>query len=80
MKGAVARAEEKKIALNTPASSRLGWDVWPFAKDSYECFGERASRLVGLLAKNISIEEKKKRLFYILYKYIVIYIIQLPSF
>ena len=57
MKGAVARAEEKKITLNTPACSRLGWDVWPFAVDSYGCFGEQASRLVGLLAKNISIEE-----------------------
>jgi len=36
---------------------RLGWDVWPFAVDSYGCFGEKANRLVGLLAKNISIEE-----------------------
>jgi hypothetical protein len=31
--------------------------VWPFAVDSYGCFGKKASRLVGMLAKNISIEE-----------------------
>jgi hypothetical protein len=55
--GAVARAEEKKKTLNSPACSKLGWDVRPFAVDSYGCFGEKASRLVGLLAKNISIEE-----------------------
>jgi len=61
MKGAVARAEEKKITLNTPACSRLGWDVWPFAVDSYGCFGEQASRLVGLLAKYISIEENNSK-------------------
>jgi hypothetical protein len=54
IKGAVARAEDRKITFNTPACSRL---VWPFAVDSYGCFGEKASRLVGLLAKNISIEE-----------------------
>jgi hypothetical protein len=43
MKGAVARAEEKKITLNTPACSRLGWYVWPFALDSYGCFGEKVA-------------------------------------
>jgi hypothetical protein len=57
MKGAVARAEENIITLNTPACLRLGWDVWPFAVDSYGRFGERPSRLVGLLANNISIED-----------------------
>jgi hypothetical protein len=57
MKGAVARAEDRKITLTTHACLRLGWDVWPCAVDSYRCFGEKASRLVDLLAKNISIEE-----------------------
>jgi hypothetical protein len=46
MKGAATRAEEKKITLNAPTCSRLSWDVWHFAMDSYGCFGEMAGRLV----------------------------------
>jgi hypothetical protein len=52
MNNAVARAKQKKITHNTPACTRLGWDVWPFAIDSNGCFGEKAaSKLIGLSAK-----------------------------
>jgi hypothetical protein len=56
MKGAVARAEEKKIVLNTRAFSRLGWDVWPLLRLLW-ILRRTATLLVGLLARNISIEE-----------------------